>query len=178
MEYNLGIGSRISHPSYGQGVVINVKTSGLSVTFIEHGLKEIELNTDITVIEEVLPDEDTVSFYDIETTLTRILKKWSDVSEIVPLGDKWTGGTMILNPGDTNLQPKEIPIKTFFHKIIMLRDRIRVMEQKINASKTLSDEEKIDLEQYISRMYGSLTTFNVLFKNPTHKFTGSGKSAE
>ncbi|PCI31689.1 MAG: hypothetical protein COB60_11000 [Flavobacteriaceae bacterium] len=64
MEYNLGIGSRISPPSYGQGVVINVKTSGLNVTFIEHGLKEIELNTDIEVIEEVLPDEDTVSFYD------------------------------------------------------------------------------------------------------------------
>ncbi|PCH72883.1 MAG: hypothetical protein COB98_11465 [Flavobacteriaceae bacterium] len=178
MEYNLGIGSRISHPSYGKGVVINIKTSGLKVTFIDHGLKEIPLNNDIEVIEEVLPDEDNVSFYDIETTLTNILKKWSDVSEIVPLGDKWTGGTMVLNPGDTSLQSKEIPIKTFFHKIIMLRDRIRVMEQKINASKTLSEEEKIDLEQYISRMYGSLTTFNVLFKNPSHKFTGSGKSAE
>ncbi|MBL4746137.1 MAG: hypothetical protein JKY08_07190 [Flavobacteriaceae bacterium] len=178
MEYNLGIGSRISHPSYGKGVVINIKTSGLSVTFIEYGLKEIPLDNQIEVIEEVLPDEDSVSFYEIETTLTRILKKWSDVSEIVPLGDKWTGGTMVLNPGDPSLQPKEIPIKTFFNKIIMLRDRIRVMEQKINASNTLSEEEKIDLEQYISRMYGSLTTFNVLFKNPAHKFTGSGKRME
>ena len=178
MDYNLGIGSRISHPSYGKGVVINIKTSGLNVTFIEHGLKEIPLDNNFEVIEEVLPDEDTVSFYDIETTLTRILKKWSDVSEIVPLGDKWTGGTMVLKPGDTSLQSKEIPIKTFFHKIIMLRDRIRVIEQKINASKTLSEEEKIDLEQYISRMYGSLTTFNVLFKNPSHTFSGSRKSAE
>ncbi len=177
MEYNLGIGSRISHPSFGQGVVINVKTSGLAITFIEHGLKVIASNSEFEVIEEVLPDEDTVSFYDIETTLTQILKKWGAISEIVPLSDKWTGGTMVLHPGDTSLQAKEIPISTFFHKIIMLRDRIRVMEQKINASKSLSDEEKIDLEQYIHRMYGSLTTFNVLFKNPSHKFVGSGKSS-
>lgn len=82
---------------------------------------------------------------------------------------------MVLQPGDPNLAPKEIPIDTFFHKIVMLRDRLRVMEQKINASKGLSDQEKVDLQQYITRCYGSLTTFNVLFKSNSQQFKGESK---
>ena len=79
---------------------------------------------------------------------------------------------MILKPKDNSLSNKEIPINTFFHKIVMLRDRLRVMEKKINSSKNLDDQEKIDLQQYITRCYGSLTTFNVLFKNNSHNFKG------
>ena len=79
---------------------------------------------------------------------------------------------MVLNPKDSNLSNKEIPINTFFHKIVMLRDRIRVMEQKINSNKNLDDQEKVDLQQYITRCYGSLTTFNVLFKNSSQSFKG------
>ena len=101
-----------------------------------------------------------------------MLQKWSDISEIVPIADKWKGGKLILEPEDTNLQSKEIPIDTFFHKIVMVRDRIRVMEQKINSSK-LDDQDKIDLQQYITRIYGSLTTFNILFKIKEQQFTGS-----
>ncbi len=100
------------------------------------------------------------------------MSQWSDVTEIIPLGDKWKKGMMILKPGDDTLKEKEIPIETFFHKIVMLRDRLRVMEQKINASKNLSDEEKIDVQQYITRIYGSLTTFNVLFKLRIDNFEG------
>ena len=79
---------------------------------------------------------------------------------------------MILKPKDISLSDKEIPIETFFHKIVMLRDRLRVMEQKINSSKNLDDQEKVDLQQYITRCYGSLTTFNVLFKNNSQNFKG------
>lgn len=79
---------------------------------------------------------------------------------------------MVLEPKDSNLSNKEIPIDTFFHKIVMVRDRIRVMEQKINASKNLDDQEKVDLQQYITRIYGSLTTFNVLFKSQSDNFVG------
>jgi predicted GNAT family N-acyltransferase len=78
---------------------------------------------------------------------------------------------MVLEPEDSNLQNKEIPIDTFFHKIVMVRDRIRVMEQKINSS-NLDDQDKIDLQQYITRIYGSLTTFNVLFKSKSQQFSG------
>jgi len=79
---------------------------------------------------------------------------------------------MILKPGDSTLKEKEIPVETFFHKIVMLRDRLRVMEQRINAHKILTDEDKIDLQQYITRIYGSLTTFNVLFKHQSDQFVG------
>lgn len=82
---------------------------------------------------------------------------------------------MILQPADRQLKPKEIPVETFFHKIVMVRDRIRVMEQRINSSE-LSDEEKVNLQQYISRIYGSLTTFNVLFAEKDDYFTGDSKS--
>ena len=79
---------------------------------------------------------------------------------------------MLLQPKDTSLKPKEIPIDVFFHKIVMARDRLRVLEQNINSNKNLSDEEKINLQQYITRIYGSFTTFNVLFKNKEHWFVG------
>ena len=95
----------------------------------------------------------------------------SDISEIVPLGDRWKGGNMLLQPEDKSLKPKEMPIEAFFHKIVMVRDRLRVMEQRINASK-LEEEEKINLQQYITRIYGSLTSFNVLFKNKEDQFVG------
>jgi hypothetical protein len=102
-----------------------------------------------------------------------MLKQWSDISEIIPIADRWKGGKIILEPKDTNLASKEIPIDTFFHKIVMVRDRVRVMEQKINSSKILDDQEKVDLQQYITRIYGSLTTFNVLFKIKEQQFSGA-----
>jgi hypothetical protein len=93
---------------------------------------------------------------------------------MVPMANKWNNGTLIMKPGDESLQPKELPIESFFHKIVMVRDRLRLIEQKINAHKTLTDEEKLDLQQYVTGIYGSLTTFNVLFKETQHQFKGSG----
>ncbi len=167
----LGIGSRISHPDYGKGVITNVSTSQYWVTFIENGLETIAIDSDFEVIEAEENAVDTVSFFDVESSLVEILKKWSDTSEIVPIADKWKGGTLILQPADTTLKNKEVPIDTFFHKITMVRDRLRVMEQKINSS-TLEAQDKIDLQQYITRIYGSLTTFNVLFKIKEQQFVG------
>lgn len=167
----LGIGSRIDHPEYGKGVVTNVTSQYYWVTFIDGGLETIELDSEFEVIEAADGDVDTVSFFEVESSLVKILKKWSDASEIVPIADKWKGGIMILQPADDALKAKEIPIDTFFHKITMVRDRLRVMEQRINSS-DLDEQGKIDLQQYITRIYGSLTTFNVLFKSKSHQFVG------
>jgi hypothetical protein len=168
----LGIGSRIKHEEFGLGVITNVSTKHYWVTFIENGLETIDLDSTFDVIEAVEDEVDTISFSEVESMLKNMLKKWSDISEIVPIADKWKGGKLILEPEDTNLQSKEIPIDTFFHKIVMVRDRIRVMEQKINSS-NLDDQDKVDLQQYITRIYGSLTTFNILFKIKEQQFTGS-----
>ncbi|WP_372745977.1 hypothetical protein [Lutibacter sp.] len=168
----LGIGSRIKHDEFGLGVITNVSAKHYWVTFIENGLETINLDSTFEVIEAVEDEVDTISFSEVESMLKNMLKKWSDISEIVPIADKWKGGKLILEPEDTNLQSKEIPIDTFFHKIVMVRDRIRVMEQKINSSK-LDDQDKVDLQQYITRIYGSLTTFNILFKIKEQQFTGS-----
>ena len=167
----LGIGSRISHKEHGKGVVTNVDNQQYWVTFIENGLETISLDEDIDIIEAAENEVDTVSFFDVESSLLRILKKYSDVTEIVHIGDKWKGGKLILEPADTNLKSKEVKIEDFFHKITMVRDRLRVMEQKVNSS-TLEEHEKIDLQQYITRIYGSLTTFNVLFKLKEQQFVG------
>lgn len=172
----LGIGSRINHADYGKGVVTNVTSQHYWVTFIENGLETIDIDSEFEVIEASEDEVDTISFYEVERSLRQILKKWSDVSEVVSIADKWKGGKLILEPGDTNLQGKEIPIDTFFHKITMVRDRLRVMEQKINSSKNLDEQEKIDLQQYITRSYGSLTSFNVLFKLKSQQFKGQSGS--
>ena len=166
----LGIGSRIRHSEFGMGVVTNVTAKHYWVTFIENGLETIDVDTEFEVIEALEDEVDSVSFYEVEKTLKNVLQRWSDVSQVVPIADKWKGGKLIMEPG-TATQNKEVPIDVFFHKITMVRDRIRVMEQKINSS-NLDESEKIDLQQYITRIYGSLTTFNVLFKSTNDFFVG------
>jgi len=123
----------------------------------------------------VSAEVETVS--ETEKSLLKILRLWNGVSEPVPLGDRWRGGTLLLQPQDKTQKPKEIPVEEFFHKIVMLRDRLRVLEQNINSNKKLDDEDKVNIQQYITRCYGSLTTFNVLFKNKEHWFVGE-KSKE
>jgi hypothetical protein len=167
----LGIGSRIKHHEYGKGVVTNVTSQHYWVTFIDNGLETIDLDSSFEIIEAADGDVDTISFSEVESSLVQILKKWSDASEVVTISDKYKGGRLILQPADESLKPYELPIDTFFHKITMVRDRLRVMEQRINAS-DLDEQGKIDLQQYITRIYGSLTSFNILFKSDNHKFVG------
>lgn len=169
----LGIGSRIKHEKYGKGVVIQINSMTYTVMFIEEGEEEIRKDDEsIMLIERVDPDEDGVSLLDVELLMTKILRKWSDVTELVPIADRWKNGTLVLKPFDRAMKEKEIPVETFFHKIVMVRDRLRVMEQRINAHKVLTDSEKADLQQYLTRIYGSLTTFNVLFRNKEEQFRG------
>ncbi|MEH6681170.1 MAG: hypothetical protein V7724_11515 [Sediminicola sp.] len=168
----LGIGSRILHSEFGKGVVTNVTSKHYWVTFMDTGLETIPLDAPFELIELVEDEVDTISFSEVERSLISILKRWSDTGGATPIADKWKGGTLVMQPGDPALSTKEVPIDTFFHKIVMVRDRIRVMEQKINGSDRLDDQEKVELQQYITRIYGSLTTFNVLFNNKSDHFVG------
>lgn len=170
-QERLGIGSRVKHPAYGSGAIIRLHQAAYECCFMLYGIKHVGLDYDKWEIVEALPPEETVSFSSAEKSLIKILRHFSDITEEVPLGDRWQGGTLILKPDGDDLKPKEIPMETFFHKIVMVRDRLRVMEQRINAS-PLNDEEKVNLQQYITRIYGSLTTFNVLFKHKEDYFVG------
>ncbi len=175
----LGIGTRLQHTQYGPGVIVGVRYATYIISFIHHGIKEIDKND--SNLDEIIPENVSVEIEthsDVERSLLKVLRLWGGITETVNLGDRWEKGMLILQPADKSLKPKEIPIEDFFHKIVMLRDRLRVMEQQINAHKKLSDEEKVNLQQYITRIYGTLTTFNVLFKNKECWFIGEKNSSE
>jgi len=171
----LSVGSRVDHPRYGEGIVSKNNLTAYEI-FFEHGGKmEItKRNTDLTVLtrNEDAP-KNGISIHEIEKVMSYVLDKYASLNEVVPLGEKWEGGTLLLQPANKSLQHKEIPIEVFFHKIVMLRDRLRVLEQNINSHSVLTDEEKIDLQQYITRIYGSLTTFNILFSDKEYYFVGA-----
>lgn len=172
-QTNLGIGTRLQHTQYGPGVIVGIRYATYLISFINHGIKEVD-KTDNS-LEEIIPEnlaEEIETASEVEKSLLKILRLWGGISETVPLGDKWKGGMMLLQPYDKTLKPKEIPVEDFFHKVVMLRDRLRVLEQNINSNKKLSDEDKVNMQQYITRCYGSLTTFNVLFKNKEQWFVG------
>ena len=172
-QLTLGIGTRLQHTQHGPGVIVGIRYATYIISFIHQGVKEIDKND--AHLDEIIPENVSVEVEtqsDMEKSLLKILRLWGGINELVPLGDRWKNGTMLLQPADKSQKPKEIPIDVFFHKLVMARDRLRVLEQQLNAHKGLSDEEKVNLQQYITRIYGSFTTFNVLFKNKEHWFVG------
>lgn len=171
----LSIGTRVEHPRYGEGIISKDKITSYEIFFERGGKIEMtKSNPDLEVLEEAenTAPKNSLTLKEIEKVMEYILDKHAMLQEVIPLGEKWVGGNMLLQPANANLQPKEIPIDTFFHKIVMVRDRLRVLEQNINSHAKLSDEEKVDLQQYITRAYGSLTTFNILFSEKEHYFVG------
>ncbi|MDR0728643.1 MAG: hypothetical protein LBF19_00750 [Prevotellaceae bacterium] len=174
----LTVGTRVQHERYGAGYVLTTALTNYEIIFERGGkmslLKSTAMN-EMEVVDAPKSDDDTpkLTWDEVESALTLILDRYNGLEHDVELGDRWKGGTLTLVPANDAL-PKEIPIEVFFHKIIMLRDRLRVLEQNINSHKVLSDEDKIGLQQYISRIYGSLTTFNVLFKDKRDHFVGTG----
>lgn len=170
----LAVGTRVEHPRYGEGIVSKNKITSYEI-FFEHGGK-IELtkrNEDLEVIDAPAEKpKNSLSLAEVEKVIRYVLDEQAALQEVVPLGDKWIGGNMLLQPANASLKPKEIPVEVFFHKIVMLRDRLRVLEQNINSHPGLSDEEKVNMQQYITRIYGSLTSFNILFAENKHYFVG------
>ncbi len=171
----LAVGTRVDHPRYGEGIVSKNKITSYEIFFERGGKIEItKSNADLSVLESPADKpRNSLTLAEIEKVLRFVLDQQGALQEVVPLGDKWMGGNMILQPANASLKPKEIPIEAFFHKIVMLRDRLRVLEQNINSHEVLTDEEKINLQQYITRIYGSLTTFNILFADKDQYFVGA-----
>ena len=181
------IGAKVEHPQFGTGIITNVTLTSFTIYFGTKGDKTIAAGFQglKLLAPSNLPDEDSggsgssgISIQDLEKVFTNVLRRYADFPEIVELGDRWKKGMMILKPGDPNLKPKEVPVESFFHKIVLVRDRLRVLEQRINANEALSDEEKVNLQQYITRCYGSLTTFNVFFKHKQQFFVGEKGQTE
>ncbi len=178
MDKQLGIGSRVEHPHFGRGVVVDSALESYTIWFkSQQGTKNISKDfQDLKVLEaaEGAVENTAITLADIEQALSNILDQRLHDTQIVPIALRWKRGMLVMKPGDPTLQSKEVPIETFFHKIVMIRDRLRVLEQKINAHKEMDDSDKVELQQYITAVYGSLTTFNVLFKEPVHQFKGAG----
>ena len=175
MNDQLGIGSRVDHQHFGKGVVVDTASEFYIIWFkSQQGTKSISKDYEgLRTLEEVAAEPaGPITIADIEQALNNILDQRLNDMQMVPIALKWKRGTMLLKPGDVTMQSKEVPIETFFHKIVMVRDRLRVLEAKINANKQMDDQEKVELQQYITAVYGSLTTFNVLFKEVHHQFKG------
>jgi hypothetical protein len=174
------VGMKVRHPEYGVGIVKSVSEHLADIRF-DSGLRS--LAPEQSNIEPAEPQADITSLtiplsaLINETVAATIqgLGLEKDDSIVEELGLRWRSGKMVLHPSDPTLQTKEIPIDIFFHKIVGLRNQLRVLEQKINANTVLSDAEKVEMQQYISRCYGSLTTFNLLFKTKEGQFSSKAE---
>lgn len=172
----LTVGTRVDHPRYGEGIISKVNLVAYEIFFARGGKVEIlKRNADLTVIElkEDSRPRDMLTLQEVEKVLFHMLDRFNGLNYAVEIGEKWKGGVLDMKPGNPDLKSKEVPIETFFHKIVMVRDRLRVLEQNINAHPGLSDDDKVGLQQYITRIYGSLTTFNILFADKDDYFVGA-----
>ena len=170
-------GSRVEHPRYGEGIVSRVGLTAYEVFFAHGGKVDIlKSNQDLSIVQA--GEEKPVINVDVDdlgVVISSVLDKYGLLPTKIPIAPRWAGGTLIIKAAGNDIQPKEIPIDTFFHKIVMLRDRLRVLEQNINSNDNISDEEKVQMQQYITRAYGSLTTFNILFADKKDFFVGAKK---
>ena len=168
---------RVRHPKYGVGIVKRILEHTADLQF-DDGIHTVAPET-----SDLSPADARAALSGLEVPLNQL------VDQIVvstlhaagierpdaivdELGSRWHKGKMVLHPADPTLQTKEVPLETFFHKVVMMRNNLRVLEQKINSHPQLSDGEKVEMQQYISRCYGSMTTFNVLFKEKESQFGG------
>jgi len=174
----LHIGMKVRHPQYGVGVVKSLTAQTAEIAFDDAQRTIAPASSDLQ------PAEPTATLNELQMPLANLIQDTAHAvvealglepkdAVVDGLATRWQRGTLVMQPAESALQPKEVPLETFFHKIVMIRNNLRVLEQKVNASDKLSDADKFDLQQYITRCYGSLTTFNILFKNKDDQFRTS-----
>ena len=173
---NLHIGMAVRHPQYGTGVVKALTELTAEISF-DDARRTIAPGS-----SELIPAEPTAAVSELQVPLRNLILETAhavvealglekDETIVQGIANRWQNGTLVLRPADASVQAKEVPLETFFHKIVMIRNNLRVLEQKVNASDKLSDADKFELQQYITRCYGSLTTFNILFKKKEDQFS-------
>jgi hypothetical protein len=181
----LHIGMKVRHPQLGVGVVKGISEQAAEIRFDEgmrtvspetSGLEPSEPHANITGLDRPLH---LIISEIAKSAATEVVRELGiekpDATLVEQLGPRWHRGKMVLHPADPTLQTKEVPLESFFHKVVMMRNNLRVLEQKINSQPTLTDGEKVELQQYITRCYGSMTTFNVLFKSRDDQFRGGSE---
>jgi hypothetical protein len=176
---SLHIGMKLRHPQYGVGVVRSLTEHTAEIAFDDAPRTIAPASSDLQ------PAEPTATLSELQIPLANLIRETANATVealglekkdvvVEGLANRWQNGTLLMQPADASLQPKEVPLETFFHKIVMIRNNLRVLEQKVNASEKLSDADKFEIQQYITRCYGSLTTFNILFKNKDDQFRTGG----
>ena len=171
----LHIGMKVRHMQYGVGVVKSISEATADIQFDDgrrtvapepSGLEAAEAQASIRGLEMPLAQMVQLT---VDATIQKLgLERPESVVE--QLGARWHKGKAVLHPADPTLQTKEVPMEVLFHKIVGIRNQLRVLEQKVNGHPTLTDGEKVEMQQYITRCYGSLTTFNLLFKEKEDQF--------
>lgn len=166
---------QVRHPRYGVGTIKALTEHTADINFDDAPRTIDPATSEVTVAEP------SASLTEMQMPLSALIRQTAQAmvdalglekpDQLVEgLAARWQQGTVVLQPADTSLHAKELPLETFFHKIVMIRNNLRVLEQKVNANEKLSAADKFDLQQYITRCYGSLTTFNVLFKEKEDQF--------
>jgi len=171
----LHIGMKVRHPQYGVGLVKTISEVTADIQFDDgkrtiapepSGLEPAEPQAAVRGLDMPLAQFVQQA---VDATIHKLGLEKPDLF-VDQLGIRWHKGKVVLHPADPTLQTKEVPLDVFFHKIVMVRNNLRVLEQKINAHEKLDDAEKVEMQQYITRSYGSLTTFNILFKEKEDQF--------
>ena len=178
---SLHVGQKVRHPQYGAGTVKTIAEHTADVQF-DDGTKRT-IAPDTSGLE---PAEPRAALAGLDVPLSQLIDETVGAavralglekpdSVVEQLGPRWHNGRLVMHPADASLQPKEVPLETFFHKIVSVRNQLRVLEQKINGHPALTDGDKVEMQQYVSRCYGSLTTFNLLFKDKADQFSSKGE---
>ena len=176
---SLHIGMKVRHPQYGVGVVRSLTEHTAEIAFDDAPRTIAPASSDLQ------PAEPTASVSELQVPLASLIRETAHATVealglekkdvvVEGLASRWQNGTLVMQPADSSLQPKDVPLDTFFHKIVMIRNKLRTLEQQVNAS-DLPDEAKVRLQSYISGCYGTLTSFNVLFADEDDQFKGGGE---